>query len=199
MTIRPLSGLALAAVLAAAPAAPAQLPPGQLPQGQLPQGVVLRPGERLVTPQMRTAPTSRYGTPQYGATQYRAPQYAAPRYVTPTVPQSSGVVRVGGVQSAGGIQQAGAQYAPRPINQAPMQTQGSTVGGSDQARAQAEANLMASRGIRGHVGGTIGAFEGVGWSSGGMPNTCTPGRAMQLTADAVARGPGGVYRVRAWR
>lgn len=76
---------------------------------------------------------------------------------------------------------------------------GSMYGGSDQARAQAEANYMAQNGIRGHVGGTIGRFEGVGWSTSGMPNTCTPGSAMTLTADAVAHGPGGVYRVRAWR
>ena len=50
--------------------------------------------------------------------------------------------------------------------------------------------MMASRNIRGHVGGTIGAFEGVGWSTGGTPNTCTPSRPMRLTADAIARGPG---------
>jgi len=70
---------------------------------------------------------------------------------------------------------------------------------SDQAQAQAEANYMASRGIRGHVWGCIGNFEGVGWSSGGMPSTCTPRRRMRLVADAIARGRGGVYRVRAWR
>jgi len=71
--------------------------------------------------------------------------------------------------------------------------------GSDQARAQAEANYMAARGIRGHVGRVIGRFEGCGWSSRGMPSTCTPRTRMTLTADAVARGRGGFYRVRAWR
>lgn len=75
----------------------------------------------------------------------------------------------------------------------------SMYSGDDQARAQAEANYMAAHGIRGHVGGLIGRFEGVGWATGGMPNTCTPGYAMTLTADAIAHGPGGVYRVRAWR
>lgn len=188
MTIRTLLGsaLGLAAALVAAPIASAQLP----------QGVVLNPGERLVTPQAqsmaRVQQPTRYATPQHGA-----PQYAKPQYV---VPQSSGVVRVGGVQTYGGIQQANAHYAAPTQHAAPSAPQqGSMVGGSDQARAQQEANMMASRGIKGHVGGTIGAFEGVGWSSGGTPNTCTPGRAMRLTADAIARGPGGVYRVRAWR
>ena len=72
-------------------------------------------------------------------------------------------------------------------------------GGSDQARAQAEANYMASRNIKGHVWGCIGTFEGVGWSSSGTPSTCTPRRRMRLVADAIARGRGGVFRVRAWR
>ena len=75
----------------------------------------------------------------------------------------------------------------------------SMYSGTDQQRAQAEANYMAQHGIRGHVGGQIGNFEGCGWSTGGTPPTCTPGRAMTLTADATAYGPGGVYRVRAWR
>ena len=76
---------------------------------------------------------------------------------------------------------------------------GDMYSGSDQQRAQAEANYMARNGIRGHVGGLIGNFEGVGWSSSGTPSTCTPGRSMTLTADAIAYGSGGVYRVRAWR
>ena len=192
MTIRFLSGSALAAALLAAPAAPAQVmqtrpvqtrPVQSRPatQAPLPSGVVLRPGERLVSP-------------------------AAP-------PQSSGVVTLGGVQPSGGryvTQTSGTvpmttrpmtsqPMAARPMTTQPMATQTSMMSGGDQARAQAEANMMASRGIRGHVGGTIGAFEGVGWSAGGTPNTCTPGRPMRLTADAIARGPGGVYRVRAWR
>ena len=75
----------------------------------------------------------------------------------------------------------------------------SMYSGSDQQRAQAEANYMARNGIRGHVGGLIGAFEGCGWSTGGMPSTCPPGRSMNLTADATAHGQGGMYRVRAWR
>jgi hypothetical protein len=70
----------------------------------------------------------------------------------------------------------------------------------DQVRCQQEANLMASRGIRGHVGGVIGRFEGVGWSSGGgMPSTCTPSYRMTLTGDAIARSQYGTFRVRSWR
>ena len=80
----------------------------------------------------------------------------------------------------------------------------STFDGSDQARCQQEANTMASRRIRGHVGSTIGRFEGVG--SGGSPNcnTCTPEqygfRGLSLSGDASARGGDGMwYRVRSWR
>lgn len=75
-----------------------------------------------------------------------------------------------------------------------------SVGGTDQQRAEAEAAAMAAAGIKGHVGGCIGLFEGVGWSSS-TPNcaTCTPSRSMRLTADAVVRGRDGWYRVRAWR
>lgn len=76
--------------------------------------------------------------------------------------------------------------------------------GSDQARCQQEANTMAARRIRGHVGGTIGRFEGVGY--GGSPgcNTCTPEqygyRGLRLTGDASAYGADGMwYRVRSWR
>lgn len=81
----------------------------------------------------------------------------------------------------------------------PVSSGGSMYAGSDQERAQAEANYMAQNGIKGHVGGQIGSFEGCGWSSGGMPSTCTPGYGMTLTADAIAHGRDGVYRVRAWR
>ncbi len=70
---------------------------------------------------------------------------------------------------------------------------------SYQQQAQAEANYMAARGIKGHVGGTIGHFEGCGWASHGMPSTCVPpSGSYQLVADAVAHGNGGSYRVRAW-
>jgi len=72
--------------------------------------------------------------------------------------------------------------------------------GSDQDRCQAEADYMASRGITGHVGSCIGSFEGVGYGSSPQCNTCTPGRGMNLTGDASARGRNGMwYRVRSWR
>lgn len=77
------------------------------------------------------------------------------------------------------------------------------VGGADQARCQQEANTMASRRIRGHVGATIGRFEGVGFGSSPGCSTCTPEqyghRGLSLSGDAVARGPDGWYRVRSWR
>lgn len=68
-----------------------------------------------------------------------------------------------------------------------------------QTEAQREVALMARRGIRGHVGRTLGRFEGCGWSSGPNPPTCEPRRGMVLIAEATARGRGGYYRVRAWR
>ena len=72
-------------------------------------------------------------------------------------------------------------------------------GGTDQQRCLQEASLMASRGIRGHVGGLIGAFEGCGWGAQNCA-TCTPGRGMRLTGDASVYGVGGIwYRVRSWR
>ena len=58
---------------------------------------------------------------------------------------------------------------------------------------------MASRGIKGHVWGVIGRFEGVGWGGSPNCNTCTPGGGMNLTGDASARGADGWYRVRSWR
>ncbi|MEM9703607.1 MAG: hypothetical protein AAF907_14305 [Planctomycetota bacterium] len=187
--IRPLFGSALGlALLTAAPAAFAQAP----------QGIVLNPGERLVSP-----------LPPGVTVTYRTTAPATAASTPAAAPQGSRVVTVGGVQPAGGATAATPRttYRPAPpmpgavvqTNYAPQPVGGNMYGGSDQARAQAEANLMAARGIRGHVGGTIGRFEGVGWSTGGMPNTCTPPRPMTLTADAIARGPGGVYRVRAWR
>ncbi|MCC7334912.1 MAG: hypothetical protein IT422_07440 [Pirellulaceae bacterium] len=71
-----------------------------------------------------------------------------------------------------------------------------------QARAQAEAQTMASRNYKGHVQGTVPGvgFCGVGWSSSSSnAPTCTPSGGMTLVADAVARGADGWYRVRYWR
>ena len=186
----------LAAALLAAATAPAALAQTSRVAGCAPQpfvsrsyavpmaapaGVVLRPGERLVS-----------GAPN-GVVQTA---YSRPAYVQSRPPQS-GVVRTGYMQQPTFAQQPA---FPQPAQRQPTQRQAPAgVGGSDQQRAQAEANQMARTGNRGHVGGTIGRFEGVGWAMSGTPSTCTPGRGMTLTADAIARGPGGVYRVRAWR
>lgn len=71
---------------------------------------------------------------------------------------------------------------------------------SDQDRCQAEANYMAANNISGHVWGTIGNFEGVGYGSSPNCNTCTPSSNMRLTGDASAQGRNGKwYRVRSWR
>ena len=70
--------------------------------------------------------------------------------------------------------------------------------GNDQQKAQQEANYMAQRNIRGHVGSKIGSFEGVGWTASGTPSTCVP-RSGRLVADAIARSRHGTFRVRAWR
>ena len=71
---------------------------------------------------------------------------------------------------------------------------------SDQDRCQAEANHMAANNITGHVWGTIGNFEGVGYGSSPNCNTCVPGNNMRLTGDASAQGRNGMwYRVRSWR
>ena len=52
----------------------------------------------------------------------------------------------------------------------------------------------------GHVWGTIGSFEGVGYGSSPNCNTCTPRNNMNLTGDASAQGKNGKwYRVRSWR
>lgn len=75
-----------------------------------------------------------------------------------------------------------------------------TSGNDDQSRCQAEANYMAANGIKGHVWGCIGRFEGVGYGSNPNCNTCTPGSNMTLTGDASAQGRDGFwYRVRSWR
>jgi hypothetical protein len=71
---------------------------------------------------------------------------------------------------------------------------------SDQDRCQAEANHMAANNISGHVWGTIGSFEGVGYGSSPNCSTCTPRNNMRLTGDASAQGRNGKwYRVRSWR
>lgn len=92
-------------------------------------------------------------------------------------------------------------YSTTPTNNNKVVSYTSEVqsGGSDQERCQAEANYMASRGIKGHVWGCIGRFEGVGWGSSPNCNTCTPGSGMTCTGDASARGSDGWYRVRSWR
>lgn len=86
---------------------------------------------------------------------------------------------------------------------APVRAAGHAVGaalhGSDQRRCEQEAAYMAAHGIRGHVGGTIGRFEGCGWSSSGTPGTCTPSYQMRLTGDATVCNGTGCYRVRSWR
>jgi len=71
---------------------------------------------------------------------------------------------------------------------------------NDQERCQQEANYMAANNITGHVWGTIGSFEGVGYGSSPNCNTCVPGGNMRLTGDASAQGRNGMwYRVRSWR
>lgn len=102
-----------------------------------------------------------------------------------------------------------AQAGPfrRPSYSRPAATPAATVAptvlecsGDDQARCQQEANTMASRRYTGHVGGTIGRFEGVGFGSSPGCSTCTPGSGMRLTGDASACDSSGRwYRVRSWR
>jgi len=71
---------------------------------------------------------------------------------------------------------------------------------SDQERCQAEENYMAANNISGHVWGTIGNFEGVGYGSSPNCNTCVPSSRMNLTGDASAQSSNGKwYRVRSWR
>lgn len=98
-------------------------------------------------------------------------------------------------------------HAARPkyytYSQPTMRTQSYTTmdnSTSDQQRCQAEANYMAANNITGHVWGTIGNFEGVGYGSSPNCNTCVPGGNMRLTGDASAQGSNGRwYRVRSWR
>ena len=72
---------------------------------------------------------------------------------------------------------------------------------TDQEKCQAEAQYMAKYNVKDHVGGVIGNFEGVGWSTSPCPPTCTPKwwKRMTLTGDATVKGPYGYYRVRSWR
>lgn len=76
----------------------------------------------------------------------------------------------------------------------------SVVPSTDQQRCEAEANYMARNRISGHVWGTIGRFEGVGFGYSPNCNTCSPGNGMVLTGDASAMDSSGRwYRVRSWR
>jgi hypothetical protein len=94
------------------------------------------------------------------------------------------------------VQASGPQY----YSQGNTVTRSYTSASSDQDRCQAEANHMAANNISGHVWGTIGSFEGVGYGSSPNCNTCTPGNNMRLTGDASAQGRNGKwYRVRSWR
>jgi hypothetical protein len=89
---------------------------------------------------------------------------------------------------------------PKYYYTTPSKTYSYAMNGSDQDRCQAEANYMAANNITGHVWGTIGRFEGVGYGSSPNCNTCTPGNNMRLTGDASAQGRNGKwYRVRSWR
>lgn len=91
-------------------------------------------------------------------------------------------------------------YGSAPQQMTYSYTGGHMASGSDQERCQQEADYMAAHGISGHVGSTIGRFEGVGYGSSPNCNTCTPGGGMTLTGDASARGRNGMwYRVRSWR
>lgn len=92
---------------------------------------------------------------------------------------------------------------PRYYSQPTVKTQSYTTminSGDDQSRCQAEADYMARNRITGHVWGTIGNFEGVGYGSSPNCNTCVPGGNMRLTGDASAQDSNGKwYRVRSWR
>jgi hypothetical protein len=92
---------------------------------------------------------------------------------------------------------------PKTYSQPIMKTQSYTniyTSSSDQDRCQAEANYMTANNISGHVWGTIGNFEGVGYGSSANCNTCVPSGRMNPTGDASAQGRNGMwYRVRSWR
>jgi len=65
---------------------------------------------------------------------------------------------------------------------------------SDQRKCELEAAYMNAHGIRGHIWGLIGHYEGVGWGGPGCA-TCVPRGRMTLTGDAQA----GNFRVKSWR
>jgi hypothetical protein len=90
-------------------------------------------------------------------------------------------------------------YSSQPVIRTQSYTSMSNSS-TDQDRCQAEANYMAANNITGHVWGTIGSFEGVGYGSSPNCNTCVPSGRMSLTGDASAQGRNGMwYRVRSWR
>lgn len=89
---------------------------------------------------------------------------------------------------------------PKTVYYPPKTYSYATINNSDQERCQQEANYMAANNISGHVWGTIGNFEGVGYGSSPHCNTCVPSYNMRLTGDASAQGRNGKwYRVRSWR
>ena len=97
------------------------------------------------------------------------------------------------------VQAAKPKYYSQPTNKVYNYTS-NINSGSDQERCQAEANYMAANNITGHVWGTIGNFEGVGYGSSPNCNTCVPSSNMRLTGDASAQSSSGRwYRVRSWR
>jgi hypothetical protein len=92
-------------------------------------------------------------------------------------------------------------YAQSPSVVSTYTNSNNTMSYCDQGKCQSEANYMASKNITGHVWGTIGNFEGVGYGPSPTCRTCSPNNPnMRLTGDAVARGSNGMwYRVRSWR
>lgn len=74
-----------------------------------------------------------------------------------------------------------------------------SIRADDQAECLRQAVYRARHRITGHVGRTIGRFEGVGWSSGGRAGTCEPRRFMTLTGDVTVVVGRMQYRVRSWR
>lgn len=171
---------------------------GQSADAQNRYGIQLKPGERLIA--VDGVPVNQF---QNG--------YYSNNAATSQVVQATAVQPAAKPAASAAAKKPAATGAKKPAASKPLTADAkatakpiskpapSMYSGSDQERAQAEANYMAANGIRGHVGGQIGRFEGCGWSTGGTPNTCTPSYGMTLTADATAYGPGGVYRVRAWR
>lgn len=80
-------------------------------------------------------------------------------------------------------------------------TTGTAINTSDQQMCYNKASRMAAAGRMSHSFGPMaGTFEGVGWSTGPNPGTCTPRRGMRLTGDAIVRSSNGnYYRCRSWR